>query len=139
MKRLVSYLLVSAALAVLYSAPAGAAGKRVSLNYEAGFILSIPAPGAYGATDPDILYLPAVTPARLLNDDYEIILRASGPWVTGHGGRAMAYQSGWKLVNADPRYIRLQPTYFWSGNEVGVRADVWKSDRFLLLTYKHRF
>jgi len=139
MKRLVSYLLVSAALAVVYSVPAGAAGRRVSLSYEAGFVLSVPAPGTYGANSPEVLYLPSVTPARLLNDDYEIILRATGPWGPGHDGRVEADESGWKLVNTDPRYIRLQPTYFWSGNELGVRADVWRADKFLLVTYKLRF
>ncbi len=138
MKRLASYLLVSAAIAALYSVPAGAARGRAPLSYEAGFVLSIPAPVPYGAADPGTLYLPSATPVKLLNADYEIILRASSPLGRGHDGHA-AYKSGWKIVNTDPRYIRLQPTYFWSGNEIGVRADLWRSDKFLLITYKLRF
>src|SRR5574340_447381 len=105
MKRLVSYLLISA-IAALYAVPAGAAptGRRVSLSYETNFSLSIPSSSAYVSADTSIMYLPAVTPARLLNSDYEIILSSSVPSIAIHAGLPeVGYESGWKIVNTDPR------------------------------------
>ncbi len=135
MKKLVVYLLVCM-LPAFFCGAAEAASTRdfASLSYESAMSLRISAPRGHVGT---IFYLPPASPASLMNNDYGLLMLSET--VRYEGMDQAVDGSGWKIVNTNPRAISLQPTYFWSGNELGVRANVWNTDRFLLVTFKVRY